>query len=355
MFSLENITRKNIASLKAYSSARSENLEDGMVFLDANEFSDDENNYYSYPEPQPAELLKVASNIYKTKPENMIVARGADEIIDCLFKCFTDPEKDKVLINAPTYGMYEVSANIFGVEVLKVPLTKESFGLDLERLNEINSGKNRVKIVFICNPNNPTGSAVPSFQIEKVAQIFAESIVVVDEAYIDFSEQGSAVDLISNYPNIVVLKTLSKSFGLAGLRVGFAIASLDIISTLKKVVAPYPVPKLCADKAVEVLKDLNLLNRKIVKLKERRQKIVELLSNLRLVRKIYPSQANFILVEFSNPQGVMRVLKKKGIIVRDRSSEVEGTLRISIGTDTEMKMLFAALDQLESEIYGGVQ
>lgn len=338
MFDINQIIRKNIKKLTPYSSARDEFSGKEGVFLDANENPFGE--YNRYPDPYQKELKKVLSTLKNVKIEHLFLGNGSDEAIDLLFRIFCKPSKDKVLTFTPTYGMYQVAAEINDVELITVPLNN-SFQIDIKKALSVIQDKS-VKMIFICSPNNPTGNSLHKKDIEILLKKF-NGIVVIDEAYIDFSSEKSWSFQIENYPNLVVLQTLSKAWGLAGLRLGIAIANNLIIQYLKKVKPPYNISSINQKIALKVLNQKEVFDKNLKILQKEKQKMVEQLSNLLKIKKIYPSDANFLLVEVDNADKLYRYLINKNVIIRNRNSVIKNCLRISIGTPEENKLLIDEL------------
>jgi histidinol-phosphate aminotransferase len=275
----------------------------------------------------------------------IFLGNGSDEPIDLLFRCFCEPGVDEVIVFPPTYGMYEVSANINNVHLSKVPLTRE-FQLDLEALES--AIKPNTKIIWICSPNNPSGNSIHRDDIEMVLNNF-DGLVVVDEAYINFSRQKSLVSDLADYPNLVVLQTLSKAWGLAGLRMGMAFASPAIVAFLNKVKPPYNISEPVQELALKALDEIGQVNDMILQLVASRKKMEDELARSSSVVRIFPSDANFLLVEFTDAKGMYDYLVKKGIVVRDRSNVLlcENCLRITVGTDAENLQLIDAINSFQ--------
>src|SRR6476661_3235282 len=340
MFELNNILRENIKNLVPYSSARDEFKGDASVFLDANE-----NSYGSpiatpfnrYPDPMQYAVKKRISEIKGVPPRNIFLGNGSDEAIDILFRAFCEPGKDNVIIVPPTYGMYEVSANIYAVAVQKVQLTTD-YQLNMEGIAEaINP---QTKLIFICSPNNPTGNSIDRENIETLLANF-NGLVIIDEAYINYSRQKTFIQELTEYGNLVILQTLSKAWGLAGLRVGMAFASEEIIEVFNKVKPPYNVNQASQQLALEALSNVEQVNEWIKETVAEREALRKALENLNNVQQVYPSDANFLLAKFDDPKAVYTYLTSLGIIVRDRSKVelCEGCLRITVGTSEENKQL----------------
>ena len=346
MFDINNIIRQNIKILKPYSSARDEFQGEASVYLDANENSFGsplEQSYNRYPDPLQFEVKKRLSEIKGVPPRHIFLGNGSDEAIDILFRSFCNPGVDNVILVPPTYGMYEVSANINDIAIKRVPLT-EDFQLNLEGIAEAIDDK--TKLIFICSPNNPTGNSINREDVETVLANF-NGIVVIDEAYINFSRQKTFIQELTEYANLVILQTLSKAWGLAGLRIGMAFASEEIIEVMNKVKPPYNINEASQQLALKALQNIDLVNLWIRETLAERDKLVLKLKDLDFVLDIYPSDANFILVKTTDPKGIYNYLVGKGIIVRDRSKVelCEGCLRITIGTPEENITLIQTLKE----------
>lgn len=348
MFSISNILRNNIRDLVPYSSARDEYQGEASVFLDANENafgSPLAGQYNRYPDPLQYEVKKRLSGIKGLPVRNIFLGNGSDEAIDILFRSFCNPGVDNVIIVPPTYGMYQVSANINDVEARKVNLTEE-FQLNMEGIAE--AIDENTKLIFICSPNNPTGNSINREDVETLLTNF-KGIVVVDEAYINFSRQKTFIQELTEYANLVVLQTLSKAWGLAGLRVGMAFASEEIIEVMNKVKPPYNVNEASQQLALQALANVDQVNSWIKETLVQRDIIVLGLKDFDFVVDIYPSDANFILVKTTDPKGIYNFLVQKGIIVRDRSKVelCEGCLRITVGTPSENEILLKTLQDFK--------
>ena len=344
MFNIESIVRNNIKNLKAYSSARDEFKGDAKVFLDANENSLGSPTlkwYNRYPDPMQLKLKEKISLVKKVAIENIFIGNGSDEAIDLLFRCFCEPGIDNVIIFPPTYGMYEVSANINNVNIKKISLTQD-FQLDLPLLET--SIDLNTKIIWICSPNNPSGNSINREDIEMVLNNF-DGIVVIDEAYINFSRQRSFIADLNDYPNLVVLQTLSKAWGLAALRLGMAFASTDIIAYMNKAKPPYNISEPVQQLAIQALDEIEQVNDMIVEIVSSRKLLEESLNNLAEVIRVHPSDANFLLVEFKQAKLMYDYLVSQGIVVRDRSNVLlcDNCLRITVGTIQENELLVNAI------------
>ncbi|HEY0245937.1 MAG TPA: histidinol-phosphate transaminase [Mucilaginibacter sp.] len=348
MFSLNNILRENIKNLTPYSSARDEYQGEASVFLDANENafgSPLDQQFNRYPDPMQYDVKMRLSQIKGVPARNIFIGNGSDEAIDILFRSFCNPGVDNVILVPPTYGMYEVSANINDVQTKKVSLT-EDFQLNLEGIAEAIDA--HTKLIFICSPNNPTGNSINRDDVETLLANF-NGIVVVDEAYINFSRQKTFIQELTEYANLVVLQTLSKAWGLAGLRVGMAFASEEIIEVMNKVKPPYNVNESSQQLALKALANVDQVNDWIKETLTQRDRLVLALKNFDFVLDIYPSDANFILVKTTDPKGIYNYLVQKGIIVRDRSKIdlCEGSLRITVGTPAENQILIETLQNFK--------
>ena len=338
MNTINQVARKSILDLSPYRSARSLNTA-GNVFLDANENPFDRvDKLNRYPEPQPSELKLLLSTLYKVTQDSILITRGSDEGIDLLIRACCEAGRDSILITPPTYGMYAVSANIQGAQIMTAPLLKtDDFSLDVERL--ISSWQPNIKIVFLCSPNNPTGTLLENNIIVEICRkMQGKALVVVDEAYIEFAEVDSVTPALSQFDNLVVLRTLSKAYGLAGARVGAILANQPIINLLKKIIAPYPI----ATPVVQsVLACLLKQEQQIKLIVSERERLKKFLLGHPLVEKIYSSSANFLLVQVTNPNRWMTWCAENKIILRnfDQYPLLNGCVRISIGTPAENQLL----------------
>jgi len=345
MFDLTQIVRPNVLKMAAHSSARDEFTGEARMWLDANEnpYPSDVNRY---PDPRQRALKQKLGAIKGVSPANIFLGNGSDEAIDLLFRAFCEPGKDKVLVFPPTYGMYKVSAALNDVELLTLPLTAD-FQLNLAEAKAICKAE-RPKMLFICSPNNPTGNLIPQSQIIALASA-CEGIVVVDEAYIDFAPEGSMLPQIGqgDIPNLVVMQTFSKAWGMAGIRLGMAFASEAIIQIFDKIKPPYNVNSLTQQVALARLEEVAEVKQKVVEIVAEREKMKIQLAQLKGVKRILPSDANFLLVEWDNPLHVFQSMIEEGIILRDRRSAVPNCLRITIGTPDENEILMQKLIELE--------
>lgn len=352
---INRLQRENIKNLRPYSTARDEYKGQASIFLDANENSygspltsaaATDKNYNRYPDPLQLDLKDAISKIKGVPIENTFLGNGSDEAIDILFRAFCEPEQDNVIILPPTYGMYEVSASINNVEVRKVNLLP-NFQLNLDGIAE--AIDENTKLIFICSPNNPTGNSIVRTDIETVLANF-NGLVVIDEAYINYAKQRTFIKELTEYPNLVVLQTFSKAWGLAALRLGMAFAARPVIDVLNKVKPPYNINQATQDIALNALQNIDQVNEWIKITVAERESLSNELAALPQVKKVYPSDANFILIEVENALDTYNSLVDEGIIIRDRSKVTlcEGCLRITIGTTEENKILLETLKRSQS-------
>ena len=334
--------RPNIRAMQPYSSARDEFHGSASVFLDANE-NPYNAPYNRYPDPMQWRLKERISEIKGVPVESIFLGNGSDEPIDLLLRAFCEPGKEKMLTTDPTYGMYQVAAEVNNVACVKVPL-REDFSLDLPAL--LAHIDDATKLIYLCSPNNPTGNSLGHDAIREVLRRF-RGIVVVDEAYIDFSAGPSFLREMGEWPNLVVLQTLSKAWGCAAIRLGMAFASPEIIGVLNKIKYPYNVNLLTQEKALELL-DEDRMHRQLAQILQERTRLCRDLSAIPLVRRIYPTDANFLLVDVGDADGVYHKLVEEGIIVRNRNRVTlcRGCLRITVGTPEEDDRLLEALKNM---------
>lgn len=348
MFNVEVLVRPNVKFMKPYLSARDEFKGHADVFLDANENSLGSplmKWYNRYPDPLQQKLKSKISSIKNVAVDQIFLGNGSDEPIDLIYRCFCEPAVDQVIVFPPTYGMYEVSAQVNNVEVIKVPLMP-NFQLDLGRIEE--SIQPHTKVIWICSPNNPTGNNIERQDIEMILNNF-DGLVVVDEAYINFSKQKSFLSDLNDYPNLVVLQTFSKAWGLAGIRLGMAFASIEIIHYLNKVKPPYNISLPVQELAMKALDEVEQVNEMILNLVEMRSDLAHKLQQLEQVKKVFPSDANFLLVVFQDAKKMYGHLVNRGIVVRDRSQVIlcENALRVTVGTQLENKKLLQAIQEFK--------
>ncbi|MEX0981236.1 MAG: histidinol-phosphate transaminase [Bacteroidales bacterium] len=344
MTDISKLIRPNVMKLVPYSSARDEYTGSGALFLDANE-NPFNVPYNRYPDPHQVELKKKIGKLKKINDDQLFVGNGSDEAIDILFRIFCEPGLDNVVSIHPTYGMYRVCADINNIELRKVPL-KQDFGLNLPSLKA--ACDEHTKLMFLCSPNNPTSN---SFDPEEMLQLVdqLEVIVVVDEAYIDFSKRESLKNRVSTHPNLVVLQTFSKAWGLAGIRLGIAIGDPELIRFMDRVKYPYNVNMLTQKLAIEVLNEEEKVKQWIEAILSERAVLERELARFRFIEHIYPSDANFLLVKANEPKKIYNYLVERHIIIRDRSNVAlcEGCLRITVGTREENLQLTEALGQYQ--------
>lgn len=346
--SIEELVRTNIRELEPYRSAR-DDYEEGTL-MDANENSlgspiKGVEGLHRYPSPYQPGLRNRIAELREVRLENIFTGVGSDEAIDLLMRIFCEPGRDRILITPPTYGMYRVSANIHDIYVDQVPLTTE-FDIDADAV--LNGIRDETKLIFFCSPNNPTGNDLSIEAVKQVADRFS-GVVVVDEAYVDFSGRESLAKEVVKYPNMVVLQTFSKAFGLAGIRLGVAVASEEIIKYMLKIKAPYNVNSLTAYYAIKGLENLDTVRFNIEKIVEERGRLSKALSMLSFVEKVYPSDANFILFRLNGEAySVYEKLADRGIIVRYRGNEhnCENCLRITVGTPDENDRFLSTLKEV---------
>ena len=345
-FELDKLVRPNIKTLKPYSSAKDEYTGDAKVLLDANENSlgSPLTKWYNrYPDPYQQKLKEKLAFVKQIAANQIFIGNGSDECIDILFRTFCEPGKDNIIICPPTYPMYEVSANINDIAVQKAPLLSD-YQLNLAHIEQLVNA--HTKIIWICSPNNPTGNSLDRIDIETILNHF-EGIVVVDEAYINFSKQKSFVQSLIDYPNLVVLQTLSKAWGLAGLRLGMCFASPQIIGYLNKVKAPYNINIVTQELALQALEEVGQVNDMIKLLVDMRIALAQVIASMPHVIQVFPSDTNFILVKIPKARELYEYLLSQGIIVRDRSALelCEDSLRITVGTEQENTLLVDAMYQ----------
>ena len=340
---LDKLVRNNIKALKPYSSARDEFSGEAEVFLDANE-NPFNNPYNRYPDPLQWTLKEKIGDIKNVDPKKIFLGNGSDEPIDIIFRAFCEPGIDNVVSIDPTYGMYQVAADINNVEVDKVKLN-DDFGFSAQKL--LDAANLYTKAIFICSPNNPTANLLDKSEIIKLIEGF-DGLVIVDEAYIDFSPESSLLPELDKYENLVILQTFSKAWGMAGIRLGMAFASLEIIRIFNKIKYPYNINILTQEKALELLDQPDQKEEWVNMILEERGKMMRKLFKLPFIQVIYPSDANFILVKMHDARGIYEYLTEQKIIVRDRSKITlcDDCLRITIGSPKENKKLRKALKEL---------
>jgi len=345
IFKLENLVRKNIKDLKPYSSARDEFKEftTEMVFLDANE-NPFENGVNRYPDPQQTTVKKELSSLKNIPIDQILLGNGSDEVLDLIYRAFCEPKQDSVITLPPTYGMYKVLANINNIEEKEVFLN-ESFEPKVEEI--LKAANENSKILFLCSPNNPSGNSFSNEAVEELLIKF-NGLVVIDEAYIDFSALQSWLTRLNEFPNLIITQTLSKAYGMAGIRLGICYASTEIITVLNKLKPPYNVNELTQQKALKRLLTKNKVQNEINDILEQRSKLIEKLKEISFVEKIYPTDANFVLVKVDDAVKRYNQLIERGIVIRNRTTQplCENTLRFTIGTKKENKLLMKALKEI---------
>ena len=344
-FNIESLVRENVKNMQPYSSARDEYVSDGtrMVFLDANE-NPFNNGINRYPDPQQRNLKRVLADQKGMGIENILLGNGSDEVLDLIFRAFCEPKKDNVITLPPTYGMYEVLSGINNVENRKVMLS-EDFEPNVPKiLNVVDSNS---KIIFLCSPNNPTGNSFDEKAILNLLNGF-NGLVVIDEAYIDFSQKKSWLNRLNEFPNLVVTQTLSKAYGMAGIRLGICFASSEIISILNKIKPPYNVNQLTQKTACEQVLKTHILKSEVAEILYHKSYLLKVLNEVDFILKVYPSDANFVLVKVDDANKRYKQLLAKGIVVRNRTTQplCKNTLRFTIGTKDENKKLLKALKEI---------
>lgn len=346
-FDINSLVRENVKAMKPYSSARDE-FEDfdtaDMVFLDANE-NPFENGVNRYPDPQQASVKSVLAQQNGVEKNQILLGNGSDEVLDLLFRAFCEPKIDNVITLPPTYGMYGVLANLNAVENREVLLSND-FQPQLEEI--MNAVNENTKMIFLCSPNNPTGNSFSTESVQYLLDNF-NGFVVIDEAYIDFSTKASWIQKIKDFPNLIITQTLSKAYGLAGIRLGICYASAEIITILNKIKPPYNVNELTQQRALQRLSNPIQIKEEINSIIAQRELLLKVLDEVSFVSKIYPTEANFILIKVDNANQRYEELIAKGIVIRNRTTQplCENTLRLTIGTEEENKKLISALKNLK--------
>jgi histidinol-phosphate aminotransferase len=341
MIDIEQLLRDNIKKIVPYSTARDEFKGSKVdIFLDANENPFD-TRLNRYPDPKQKKLKQKISERNGVQTSSIFLGNGSDEVIDLLVRAFCTPGKDKIMIHPPTYGMYQVAAETNDNGVLRVNLTPD-FGLDTEEI--LKQAKNNVKVFFICSPNNPTGNTFKEEDIERLLKEM-NAIIVIDEAYVNFSDKSSWTKRLEEFPNLVIMQTLSKAWGLAGIRLGMCFASPRIVQVLTNIKLPYNLNVLTQETALEILDNVQDYNEKVATIKKERSKLYVELGKLQIVQKVYPSDGNYILCKFENANATYDYLVGKGIIVRNRSSQLycDNCLRITVGMPEDNETLIKCL------------
>ncbi|MCH7826904.1 MAG: histidinol-phosphate transaminase [Bacteroidetes bacterium] len=340
MKKIKNLLRENIKSLVKYSSARDEFSDKAVVFLDANE-NPFNNGLNRYPDPLQRELKKHIGFIKGIPTKNILLGNGSDEVLDIIIRAFCEPGKDNIILTPPTYGMYKVLADINNVEVRNAFLNKD-FNLNVERIEKLKD--ENTKLIILCSPNNPTGNSLNKNDIEYLLKNL-NCMVVIDEAYIDFSDEESRIKVLGDYPNLIVSQTLSKAWGLAAIRLGICFASEYLISVFNKIKAPYNVNLLSQQKAIEMISDVEIFKNNLIKIKKEKAKLKEKLISLPFVEKVFPSDANFLLIKVTNAKKIYEYLINNGIVIRNRSKMhgCDNCLRISVGILEENEKLISTM------------
>jgi len=345
LFNVNNLIRENVKILKPYSSARDEykEMSPNMVFLDANE-NPFNNGVNRYPDPQQLSVKDVLAQQKGVSKENILLGNGSDEVLDLIFRAFCEPKKDSIITLPPTYGMYGVLANINGIKNIEIEL-EDDFQPNVDDI--LRAAHTHTKLLLLCSPNNPTGNNFDAQSIENLIKWFG-GIVVIDEAYIDFSKQQSWLNRLEEFPNLIVTQTLSKAYGMAGIRLGICYASKEIISVLNKIKPPYNVNELTQQKALERLSQSGEVETEVKRILEQRNFINSKLKAIPFIEQIYPSDANFVLVKVDGATKRYDELISKGIVVRNRSNQplCENCLRLTVGTETENIKLITTLKEL---------
>lgn len=338
---IDHLIRENIKKLVPYSSARSEYKQSHGVFLDANENPYGEHN--RYPDPFQKELKEKLSEYKKVRPGQIFLTNGSDGIVDMIYRIFCEPKQDKALTFPPTFGMYTVASNLNEVELIKIPLNKE-FQIDREALEKHIYDEN-LKVIFLCSPNNPTGNHLKRDDINFILDNF-KGITVIDEAYIDFNERISYAQKLDQYPRMIVLQTMSKSWALAGARIGMALMSEEMVDYFNKIKTPYNVSSVDQQTAMEALADFETFRERLITILAEKNRVTEALKKSKLIKKIYPSDTNFLLVEVENGMEFYRQLIQHQIVVRNQHNVIKNTLRITIGKPEENDQLIKAIKSM---------
>ncbi|UII75917.1 histidinol-phosphate transaminase [Flagellimonas sp. HMM57] len=345
-FNIQGLVRETVKDLKPYSSARDEYVSDGseMIFLDANE-NPFENGLNRYPDPQQRSLKTLLAEEKQVSEKNILLGNGSDEVLDLIFRAFCEPNWDNIITLPPTYGMYKVLCGINAIENREVLLTS-NFEPDVPQILSAINGKS--KIIFICSPNNPTGNAFSRAKIEELLNNF-NGLIVIDEAYVDFSSEKSWIASLERYPNLIVTQTMSKAYGMAGIRLGICYASEEIIEILNKIKPPYNVNQLTQYQALKRILDETLVQEEVKKILVERDILIKELKELSFVEYIYDSDANFVLAKVDDADKRYKELLALKVVVRNRSNQplCENTLRFTVGTPNENRKLIAILKEIE--------
>lgn len=345
LFNINNLIRENVKGLQPYSSARDEYVSDGseMIFLDANE-NPFENGVNRYPDPHQRSLKAVLAAQKGISVDHILLGNGSDEVLDLLFRAFCEPKQDNIITLPPTYGMYKVLANINHIENREVLLTKD-FQPNMEAVLDQVDGN--TKLIFLCSPNNPSGNSFSDASVERLLLEFP-GLVVIDEAYIDFSDKESWLRRLDKHPNLVITQTLSKAYGMAGIRLGICFASTEIIAVLNKIKPPYNVNELTQERAIERLLNVDYVEAEVSDILVERSRLYEALLQITFIEKSYPSDANFILVKVDDANKRYAQILQSGVVVRNRTTQplCENTLRLTVGTSEENEKLIEVLKSL---------
>ena len=341
-FNLNNFLRENIKNIKPYSSARDEykDVTDGMVFIDANEnpFNTVVNRY---PDPQQTKVKERLSILKGISTNQILLGNGSDEVLDLIFRAFCEPNHDKIITLPPTYGMYDVLANLNAVENIEIELNND-FQPKIDEISR--AAHTHTKLLFLCSPNNPTANSFEAKKVEWLIKSF-QGIVIIDEAYIDFSAQESWLSRLNEFPNLIITQTLSKAYGLAGIRLGICYASKEIITVLNKIKPPYNINQLTQNKALERLDNIENVKNEVKNILEERKRLISALQFISFIETVYPSDANFVLVKVDDANKRYKQLVEKGIVVRNRTTQplCENCLRFTVGTQIENEKLLKLL------------
>lgn len=341
---LENLIRENIRALVPYSSARSIYQNENAILLDANE--NPFGRYNRYPDPLQMKLKNKLATIKKTKPEQVFLDNGSDNIIDLAFRVFCNPGTDKALAFSPTFGMFKTLAQINAIDWIEIPL-KNNFQLDLKKVKPHFSDE-KLKLIFLCSPNNPTGNSLNEKDLLFILDNFS-GILILDEAYIDFCPEKTRIGLLAKYPRLIILQTLSKAWGMAGIRLGMAFMNAELVTYFNKVKMPYNISTVNQEKALEVLGKQQEYENSLHLILSEKNKILYALQELKIVVEIYPSDTNFLLVKFTDAQDIYQNLLYQNLIVRNWENQVKNCLRITIGTPEENKKLINALKIIDND------
>lgn len=342
---LKRLLRKNIISLSAYSSARDEFKEttNEFVFIDANE-NPFNNGYNRYPDPQQIKVKQKLAEIKHIDVNQILLGNGSDEVLDLIFRVFCEPNMDNIITLPPTYGMYSVLANLNAIEIKEVYLSND-FQPQVETI--LNTQNDRSKLLLLCSPNNPTANSFDNRLVEQLIKSF-KGVVIIDEAYIDFSTQESWLKRLNDFPNLIITQTMSKAYGLAGIRLGVCYASKEIIAVLNKIKPPYNINQLTQEKALKKLDEIDMVSNEVMRILSERQQLISQLESISFINRVFPSDSNFLLVKVDNADKRYKELINNGIVVRNRTNQplCNNCLRLTIGTPDENKKLITTLKQI---------